>query len=218
MCGCVWSFHGTTTFIYILPPLPSLPLFPTSTSPQVDLQTLVGTTTIIPYTTFPLNTTGCGPTQGVVYYNCPFCFVWCTNIYVSVAIALNSSSPSLPSPLSPTVPPTLSPQQPGTACAALSGVASSQPLCSTNVACDQIDCSVQGYTTAMTVLPCTSPPSVRLTVTNPVGTQVYSQTLSQSRQVSILGGVLGLQVTVDQLDSALGIKVTGLACDPMPCV
>ncbi|KAL5489435.1 hypothetical protein EMCRGX_G018527 [Ephydatia muelleri] len=103
---------------------------------QVDLQTLVGTTNIIPYTTFPLNTTGCGPTQ---------------------------------------VPPTLSPQQPGTACAALSGIASSQPLCSTNVACDQIDCSVQGYTTAMTV--------------------------------SILGGVLGLQVTVDQLDSALGIKL-----------
>eukprot|EP00731_Ephydatia_muelleri_P020062 Em0012g887a len=135
---------------------------------QVDLQTLVGTTNIIPYTTFPLNTTGCGPTQ---------------------------------------VPPTLSPQQPGTACAALSGIASSQPLCSTNVACDQIDCSVQGYTTAMTVLPCTSPPSVRLTVTNPVGTQVYSQTLSQSRQVSILGGVLGLQVTVDQLDNALGIKL-----------
>ncbi|KAL5489437.1 hypothetical protein EMCRGX_G018529 [Ephydatia muelleri] len=110
---------------------------------QVDLQTLVGTTNIIPYTTFPLNTTGCGPTQ---------------------------------------VPPTLSPQQP-----------------------DRLLCPGLHHRHDCVTLH--QPPSVRLTVTNPVGTQVYSQTLSQSRQVSILGGVLGLQVTVDQLDNALGIKL-----------
>ena len=113
----------------------------------------------------------------------------------------------LPLPPPSTVPPTLSPQ-PGSTCAALNSIASSQPLCVTNSACDEIDCSVQGYTTTMTVLPCNSPPAVRLTVFSPSGATVYSQTLSQSRQVPLLGGALTLQVTVDQLASSLGIQVS----------
>ena len=97
---------------------------------------------------------------------------------------------------------------PGTTCDALSGIATSQRACSTNPACDEIDCSVQGYTAAMALLPCNSPLAIRLTVNDSSGVTLYSQTLSQSRQVPLLGGAVTLLVTVDQLDGALGVQVS----------
>lgn len=60
----------------------------------------------------------------------------------------------------------------------------------------------------MALLPCNSPPAIRLTVNDSSGVTLYSQTLSQSRQVPLLGGAVTLLVTVDQLDGALGVQVS----------
>ena len=69
MCVVVCGHSMGQPLLYASLPFHLSLSFQPFTSPQVDLQTLVGTNNIIPYTTFPLNKTGCGPTQGVICFD-----------------------------------------------------------------------------------------------------------------------------------------------------
>ena len=105
-------------------------------------------------------------------------------------------------------PPTSSP--PTNTCGALSTIAVANQACSPTTDCQEVDCSYLNYTIAVAVLPCSTPPGVMLSVSDPQGLGLYSQILTQSQNVPILGGVLSLYVTVDQLGNALGVKVEHL--------
>lgn len=70
-----------------------------------------------------------------------------------------------------------------------------------------MDCSYLNYTIAVAVVPCSTPPGVKVTVSDPQGLPLYSQLLTQSQNVPVLGGFISLYVTVDQFNSSLGVKV-----------
>ena len=64
----------------------------------------------------------------------------------------------------------------------------------------------------MRLLPCQTPPSVRLSAyEQTTGRLLFDQTVSQSQQISV-GSFATLDVTMTQMDSALGLKVLVDSC------
>ena len=121
-------------------------------------------------------------------------------------------SPSLyhpPPPLLPLAPPTTSPLPiPTTTCSALQSI----PLttggrsCSVRPTCDQLDCTVLGYTAGFIVLPCNSPPAVAVIINSSANSTVFYQVVSSSQRVPLFG-LTALDITVEQLNNSLGFKV-----------
>ena len=119
-----------------------------------------------------------------------------------------SNATSLPpptsSPHSPS-PPTSSPASSQT-CQALRNLASSNRLCNTTHSCTTVECLVLNYHAAMTVLPCHTPPALRVVVHNATGGVLYNETLTQSR--TIHEGFITLNVTVEHVSNkAIVVKV-----------
>ena len=103
-------------------------------------------------------------------------------------------------------PPTSSP--PTTTCGALNTIAAANQACSPTTDCKEVDCSYLNYTIAVAVVPCSTPPGVKVTVSDPRGLPLYSQLLTQSQNVTIVGGLMTLRARVDQFNNSLGVKVS----------
>ena len=103
-------------------------------------------------------------------------------------------------------PPTSSP--PTTTCGALNTIAAANQACSPTTDCEEVDCSYLNYTIAVAVVPCSTPPGVKVTVSDPRGLPLYSQLLTQSQNVTIVGGLMTLRARVDQFNNSLGVKVS----------
>ena len=104
-----------------------------------------------------------------------------------------TSSPNTPKPTSPTVSQT---------CLALRTLASSTTYCNTTNSCTMVECQWFGYHTVLTVLPCDTPPALRVVTQNAGGEVVFNRTLTQSQMIPIGGAVpLTLNVTVDHVNS-----------------
>lgn len=103
-------------------------------------------------------------------------------------------------------PPTSSPPT-NTTCGALSTIAAANQACSPTADCWEVDCSYLNYTIGVVVVPCSTPPGVTLSVTDPRGTALYSETLTRSQNITIVGGLVSVHAKVDQLNGSLGVKV-----------
>ena len=111
----------------------------------------------------------------------------------------SSNTTTLPpthSPLTPSQPtnPTVS-----QTCQALRTLASSSSSCNTTHSCTMVECTMLGYHSGMTILPCHTPPALRLVTRNSTGGVVLNQTLTQSRMIVV--SPLSLNVTVDHVNS-----------------
>ena len=110
--------------------------------------------------------------------------------------------------------PTPTPAPGYSTCAALHRIASNSRLCSTSPDCTHLQCDVLGTSTAITVLPCETPPSISV-VTTQGGRVVFSRTFSQSEVVPITsGGVtllkLNVTVKVSPAQDAMVVEVCGM--------
>ena len=116
----------------------------------------------------------------------------------------HTSSPHTPSPTSSS-PPTSS-STPSQTCQALRNLTSSNPLCNTTRSCTTVECLISNYHAAMTVLPCHTPPALRIVVHNATGGLLYNETLSRSRLIR--QNFLTLNVTVEHVSNeAIAVKV-----------
>lgn len=65
-----------------------------------------------------------------------------------------------------------------------------------------VECQGFGYHTVLTVLPCDTPPALRVVAQNAGGGVVFNRTLAQSQTIPIRGAIpLTLNVTVDHVNS-----------------
>ena len=107
--------------------------------------------------------------------------------------------------ISPLVTPSSLPQ-PTTTCDALNTIQASGQGCSVTSSCDEVDCTLLGYSTGFIVLPCNTPPAVGIIVNDTRNNTLFNQVISQSQQIPLFG-VTTLDITVVQLTNALGLKV-----------
>ena len=61
-------------------------------------------------------------------------------------------------------------------------------------------------TTELTVLPCEDVPAVRITI-EAAGSPISDEVLSESQKVTIIPNFATVDITLDQLDGAIGILV-----------
>lgn len=78
--------------------------------------------------------------------------------------------------------------------------------CTTNTDCDGVDCTTGLINAKVTILPCNDPPGIQLKITS-AGAVQTDETVTDFTQISI-GAIQG-NVTVDQLDDAIGVEVCG---------
>lgn len=65
-----------------------------------------------------------------------------------------------------------------------------------------VECQMFGYHTVLTVLPCDTPPALRVVAQDAGGGVVFNRTLTQSQTIPIGGAIpLTLNVTVDHVNS-----------------
>ena len=104
-------------------------------------------------------------------------------------------------------------------CTALGQIASGAPdgwTCSTNHRCDGVDCTFNlgfggTYASHVVILVCHLPhPAVHVVVTTSSGSAVFNETVDRSKVIDYLG-VVQLDVTLDQLQDAIGLQVQLLA-------
>ena len=130
----------------------------------------------------------------------------CSN---ATSLPLPTPSPHTPSPPTPSPasssPPTSSSTSSQT-CQALRNLASSNPLCNTTRNCTTVECRMLNYHAAMTVLPCHTPPALRVVVHNATGGLLYNETLTRSRLIH--QGFITLNVTVEHISNeAIAVEV-----------
>ena len=119
----------------------------------------------------------------------------------------------------PLATPTTSPLLPTTTCSALQSI----PLttggrsCSVRPTCDQLDCTVLGYTASFVVLPCNSPPAVSVMVNSSANATLFYQVVSTSQRVPLFG-LTALDITVVQLNNSIGFKVVCVCVCVYVCV
>lgn len=83
--------------------------------------------------------------------------------------------------------------------------------CVTDERCDGVTCSLLGYKTSITTLPCNSPPAVTVVAMDSNDTVLFSRTVDHTQQIPLVGGAT-LLVTVNQLTEAIGVEVCMHAC------
>ena len=76
--------------------------------------------------------------------------------------------------------------------------------------CDTVDCSALGHTAEFVLLPCRTPPAIRIVI-NKEETVVLDETIDSSR-VTVVPQLLGLvlNITLDQFEDAIGLQVGSL--------
>ena len=139
------------------------------------------------YSKIVLDLTDCGPPQ-------PF----------------NISCPHPTPPVTDITPtPTSSPTTPNTTCDALTSIViEDNGVCSTNPACDALECEVTDYIVELTVLSCHNPPGIQVTIHDEHGSVVYSNSsFNGTHSVNIGEGFLSLRVTIRQHNGAIGVQV-----------
>ena len=106
------------------------------------------------------------------------------------------------------VPPPFLAATPGTMdqCGAFNSLSANSQRCVANAACDGVICSFLGFRTAVTTLPCHSPPAVYVIVQDSNGTTLFSQIIDRTQQVPLVGGTT-LRITLDQLTGGIGLMV-----------
>ena len=115
-------------------------------------------------------------------------------------------------------------------CTALRQIASGAPdgwTCSTNQHCDGVDCTLNfggsgTYTSDVVILVCHLPhPAVHVVVATTSGVALFNETVDHSEVIDYLG-VVQLDVTLNQLQDAIGLQVQLLtltfACKQCPIV
>ena len=95
-------------------------------------------------------------------------------------------------------------------CDAFNTLSASTQRCVTNAGCDGVVCSLLGYKTAVSTLPCNSPPAVTVVVVDSNNTVLFMRTVDQTQQMPLVGGAT-LLVTVNQLTEAIGMEVMALS-------
>ena len=102
-------------------------------------------------------------------------------------------------------------------CAALQRAAESAQLltCNRNDQCDTVHCNVTNPTVrsyvsvvTVTIMPCNLPPTVRIFGNNTSGGVVLDSVLSQSYDIIPLQRGVTLNISVSQLDNAIGFEVS----------
>ena len=112
-----------------------------------------------------------------------------------------TSSPHTPSPASFSPPTSSTSSQ---TCQALRS--NSNSLCNATRSCTTVECQILNYHAAMTVLPCHTPPALRVFVHNATGGLLYNETLTHSRLIH--QNFFTLNVTVEHVsDEAIAVEV-----------
>jgi len=100
-------------------------------------------------------------------------------------------------------------------CLALEQIAGSalqnNVTCETNEVCDGLECLVDVFGTGVqftvlaTVMPCSQPPAIHLTFTEPGGRVIQERTTSRNTTIKVFN--FELCVRLDQLRNAIGLRV-----------
>ena len=153
---------------------------------QVDAIFTLSTTTalpLIPETRIPIDRSQCNSTE----------------THVSQLLSLYPSpTPTGPSPHVQT-------------CQTLRRIASTPgSVCHTTDSCTALDCVYISYHSKLTILPCNNPPALRVAITNPSGTIVFNQTLTQSRRQPVSFGNIIFYVvfTISHTPNSINLKVS----------
>ena len=156
---------------------------------QIDADLVFFTHEILSRSKIILDLTDCGPPQ-------PF----------------NISGPQPTPPVTDITPtPTSSPTTPNvtySTCDALTSiVGEDNSICSTNLACDALECVVQDHSIELAVLSCHNPPGIQVTIHDEDGSIVYNNSFFNGTHNVNTGSFVSLIVTIGQYPGAIDLQV-----------